>query len=78
MGITIETAGYLWESKKWGGVLLAIIKFVIVNTTGSYMWSVWTAPIVSSIALQIVHSIQFEQKEWIHPRAHHQTSILSY
>lgn len=57
MVITIETAGYFWESKKWGGLLLGIIKFAIVNTTGSYMGSVWTAPVVFSIALQMAQSI---------------------
>lgn len=57
MGITIETAGYFWESKKLGGLLFGVIKFAIVNTTGSYMGSVSIAPVVFSIALQMTHSI---------------------
>lgn len=69
MGITIEAAGYFWESKKLGGLLFGIIKFAIVNTTGSYMGSVWIAPVVLGAALQMTHTIYFEQKERIHPRA---------
>lgn len=57
MGITIETAGYFWESKKLGGLLFGVIKFAIVNTTGSYMGSVSIAPVVFSIALQMTHPI---------------------